>query len=352
MFAGVLGLLAPVRHVAAQVNIDGGRSQLPGMKQDMFDQHQRSKRGGNQRPQTKGPPDCPKSDKMSPFWGLAFVNGEMYVKINSTSDRCVRLSEVGGANYTTLTNASRTCGPAGEWKRRIAEELSAVFFQGGLEWVKHEGENILVDTEDGVFELSVNEEKYAAMSACWARGCDCEQSKNPIGRAILFTLLAIGVIGLGGDGFKVIYDKFSGKKPNKHVLSKKGHKLIEKASRTRICDVCGKPGTHYQCSGGSQYDMCKTCYKAAKKKVKAALETWYEKHPEEKIKDEQKKKDKKNKGEKGDSDDDQKSGTEKSEGEKSGTEGEKSSKADDEKTEDEKSEKSDAESKSEADKES
>merc|ERR1711972_440976 len=96
---------------------------------------------------SKGPPDCPKSDHMSPFWGLTYVNGEW----------CVKLNTIGGANFTTLTNASRTCGPAGEWKKRIAEELSAVFFQGVLEWVKHENETIEVETEEGTFEIEVNE---------------------------------------------------------------------------------------------------------------------------------------------------------------------------------------------------
>merc|ERR1712151_1171402 len=166
-------------------------SQLPGMKQDMFDQAQQKKRMGN-RKMAKGPPDCPKSDSMSPFWALTFVNGELFVKLNSTEEKCTKLLTVGGANLTILTNASRTCGPAGEWKRRIAEQLSAVFFQGGLEWVKHENETIEVVTEDGTFEVPVTEERYQEMLACWAKGCGCEQVANPIGRAILFTLAAIG----------------------------------------------------------------------------------------------------------------------------------------------------------------
>lgn len=340
-------LLGLALEVTAQVNIDGGRSQLPGMKQDMFDQAQQKKKMGGQRP-SRGPPDCPKSDKMSPFWGLAFVSGEVYVKLNSTDEKCTKLVTVGGANYSTLTNASRTCGPAGEWKRRIAEQLSAVFFQGGLEWVKHENETIEVVTEEGTFEVGVNEEKFAEQSVCWARGCDCEQAKNPAGRVVLFTLAAIGIIGLMSDTLKLGWEKFAGKKPAKHVQCKKGHRLEEKPNAKHVCDICGKSGTHYQCGSGCPYDLCKVCYKSAKKKLKAELEAWYEKHPEEKKKDEDKKKEKKKKGEKGDrddSDEDKKSETEKSEGAE-GVEGEKaeSSKPDEDKTDDDKSEAEEKES--------
>lgn len=42
-------------------------------------------------------------------------------------------SATGGANASALFDASRTCGAAGEWKRRVAEELSAVYFVGGWE---------------------------------------------------------------------------------------------------------------------------------------------------------------------------------------------------------------------------
>merc|ERR1712190_45058 len=95
---------------------------------------------------------------------------------------CQRLITVGGANYSMLINSSRTCGPAGEWKKRIAEELSAVFFQGGLEWVKSENETIEVITEDGTFQVEVNEARYATMEECWARACGCEQANNPLSR--------------------------------------------------------------------------------------------------------------------------------------------------------------------------
>ena len=45
----------------------------------------------------------------------------------------------GGANASALFDASRTCGAAGEWKRRVAEELSAVYFVGGWEVPKKGG---------------------------------------------------------------------------------------------------------------------------------------------------------------------------------------------------------------------
>jgi len=321
----LLGLLASLRQAAASVNIDGGRSQLPGMKQDMFDQAQQKKKMGG-RQAAKGPPECPKSDSMSPFWGLTFVSSELFVKLNSTDEKCSKLLTVGGANLTVLKNASLTCGPVGEWKRRIAEQLSAVFFQGGLEWVKHDNETIQVETEDGVFEIPVSEEKFEVQSKCWDRGCDCEQAKNPMGRAILFTIAAIGIAGLMSDVLKLGWNKITGKKPAKHVLSKKGFKLEEKVCTTRLCDMCGKRGTQYSCTGGSPYDLCKVCYKNAKKKIKAELDAWYEKHPKEKKQDEEKKKEKKRKGEKDDGSDDEgkKSETDKSEG----AEGAESSKGD------------------------
>lgn len=298
--------LSQLRLATGAVNIDGGRSQLPGMKQDMFDNAQREK-ASKGRAMGKGPPECPKSDKMSPFFGLAFVSGDIYVKTNSSDGKCHKLLTIGGANYTVLANASRTCGPAGEWKKRVAEELSAVFFQAGLDWVKHEGENIVVVTEEGQFDLPVNEARYAEMSACWARGCECEQAANPVGKAILIACLAIGVGGLMFDSFKFSSKKFFGEKPSKKVLCKKGHPMEEtKASARHLCDVCGKSGTTYQCSncpGPCPYDMCKPCYKASKKKLKTQLEDWYAKHPEDKAKDEEKKRLKKQKGEKDGSDD-------------------------------------------------
>mmetsp|Transcript_131540 Transcript_131540/g.328087 ORF Transcript_131540/g.328087 Transcript_131540/m.328087 type:complete len:391 (-) Transcript_131540:139-1311(-) len=324
----LLLLLAP--RADAQVNIDGGRSQLPGMKQDMFDRAQTNKKQGPQG-RSKGPPDCPKSDKMSPFFQLAFVSGEMYVKWNDSDAGCVKLLTVGGANYSVLANASRTCGPAGEWKRRIAEEMSAVFFQAGLDWVKNENDTIEIVTEDGAFEVPVTEARFAEQSECWARGCSCEQAKNPVGRAILLTCLAVGVGGLMFDSVRLSWEKIKGKKPSRHVLDKKGFRMEEtKFNRSYFCDVCGARGTSYQSSNPDNrkaYDMCKTCYKDAKKKLKAELEAWYVKHPEEKAKDEEKKREKKKKGEKGDSDDDNKDGSKAESEAESTTKAESESKA-------------------------
>merc|ERR1712232_332969 len=157
---------------------------------------------------------------------MAWGSREIFVKLNSSADKCSKLITIGGANYTTLQNASMTCGPRGEWKSRISENLSSIFFQGGLEWVKHENETIEVVTEDGTFEVPVTEERYQDLLACWARGCDCEQVKNPAGRAVLLALVAIAVIGLGHDGVRWLRDKFKDKKPSKHVMSPKGHKMV------------------------------------------------------------------------------------------------------------------------------
>lgn len=220
---------------------------------------------------------------------------------NSTEGSCVKLLTVGGANYSELINASRTCGPAGEWKRRIAENLSSVFFQGGLDWVKNDNETIEIQTEDGTYEAVVSEEKYSHMADCWKRACGCEQAANPVGRAILFTLLAIMVGGLGIDSLKLLWEKWRGQKPPKHVQCKKGHRVEEvKFAYRYFCDMCGKPGTCYQCSVSCNYDLCKNCYKGAKKKIKDQMKEWLERHPEDQ--EEEKKKKKKDKGD--DNDDD------------------------------------------------
>merc|ERR1719252_286962 len=97
---------------------------------------------------------------------LAFAEGELFVRLEATEGPCHKLISVGGANLTELKNASKTCGPAGEWKKRIAEEMSAVFFQGGLDWVKSENETIEVVTDAGVFEAAVSEAKYEVMLEC------------------------------------------------------------------------------------------------------------------------------------------------------------------------------------------
>jgi len=271
------------------------------MKQDIFDQVQKNKKSGGQPQRGKAPPDCPKSDKMSPFFGLAFASGDVYVKVNSTEGKCARLITIAGANYSELTNASRTCGPAGEWKKRIAEELSAVFFQGGLDWVKSENETLEVITEEGTFQAIVSEEKYAEQAECWKRGCGCEQANNPKMRMVFLAVLVISVGGLGFDSFKLALDKVRGKKPAKHVECKKGHRMTEvKLAYSHHCDVCGKSGTTYQCAVNCNYDMCKKCYKEAKKTTKAKWKEWLEQHPEEKEKE---KKDKADKEEDEDKDD-------------------------------------------------
>mmetsp|Transcript_101460 Transcript_101460/g.262276 ORF Transcript_101460/g.262276 Transcript_101460/m.262276 type:complete len:359 (+) Transcript_101460:154-1230(+) len=319
-FRAAIFLLAAcslIEPAVTQMNIDGGRSDLPGMKQDMFDRAQRDK--GKPGPQKgKGRPDCPKSDKMSPFFGLAFVSGEVFVKLNSTDEQCKRLITVGGANYTELTNASKTCGPAGEWKKRIVEEMSAVFFQGGLDWVRSENETIEVVTEDGTFEIEVTEGKFNELEQCWARGCECEQAKNPAGRAMLMSLLAVAVVAIGWDSIKLTLEKFTGKKPPSKVQCKKGHKMEEvKFAYSHSCDQCGKSGTQYQCSVSCNYDLCKVCYKAAKKKAKADMAEWIAKHPEDAKKEKSKGSDK----EDVDDDDDDKTGA-KSESEAAKSEGE------------------------------
>jgi hypothetical protein len=254
------------------------------MRQDMFDQVNRAKKGqGPQQRMGKAPPECPKkADKMTPFTTLAFTDGELYVRLDATEGPCHRLITVGGANLTELRNASLTCGPVGEWKKRLAEEMSMVFFQGGLEWPRNENETVEVITEDGTFQAEVNEAKYEIMMGCWKSSCGCEQANNPKMKILLLSLLVCALGGLSYDSVKLAYESLRGKKPEKHVVCKKGHKLVEgNHAYSHICDICRKSGTCYACTASCNYDMCKVCYKGAKKKARAAWKAWLEKHPED-----------------------------------------------------------------------
>lgn len=114
---------------------------------------------------------------MSPFFGIAFVDGEIFVRLTNTTTssspsneaehQCVRLKSVGGANVSALTEASKLCGARGEWKRRIAEELSAVFFVGGWDtWPKSEGETIEVKCQVSKGCASHNLSCQLAMENC------------------------------------------------------------------------------------------------------------------------------------------------------------------------------------------
>jgi len=265
---------------AAQV--DGGRSELPGMKKDMFDQYQNNKKKPQQA-KSKAPPPCPRSDFMSPFTGITFSSSEMYVRLNGTEGKCTRLITVGGYNFTNMMNFSRTCGPAGEWKRRVAENLSTIFFQGGSEsWAKHDGDIIEVITEEGTFEVNVTEAKYEEMVECWKRGCGCEQANHPTMKVLFITMGVIAISGLCYDSFKAAYKKIVGEKPPKHVLSKAGHRMVKiKPSSKYYCDACGSRGVAYQCSGDTEYHLTKKCYEEAKAKVKIAWKKWLEDHPED-----------------------------------------------------------------------
>lgn len=297
---------------ACTQNIDGGRSELPGMRQDMFDQVQKNKKSGGRSQAGKGPPECPKSDMMSAVYSVAFASGEVFVRVNRTEGKCERLISIGGAHLANMTNYSKSCGPVGEWKRRIAENMSSVFFQGGFDWVKSENETIEIITEDGTYQAEVNEGKYEHMMDCWKGACGCEQANNPIARMIFIAMLVIAVGGLGKDVVIVLYDKIIGKKPAKHVECKHGHRMEEVALQERhFCDLCSLRGTLYQCGKSCNYDMCKKCYKAAKVKVKADWDKWCEKHPEDK---------KKSKKDKKDDDDDEKKESGKETGDESGKE--------------------------------
>merc|ERR1719210_3112811 len=109
-------------------------------------------------------------------------------------------------------------------------------------------------------------------------------------------MLVIAVGGLGWDSLKMVWEKIRGKKPPKHVECKKGHRMTEvKMAYSHHCDICGTSGTTYQCSVSCNYDLCKKCYKEAKKTAKGKWKEWLEKHPEDK--EEKGKKDKADKDE-------------------------------------------------------
>merc|ERR1719414_2491094 len=110
---------------------------------------------------------------------------------------------------------------------------------------------------------------------------------------VLVTMLVIAVGGLAFDSLKMGWEKLKGKKPPKHVECKKGHRMTEvKMAYSHHCDICGASGTTYQCAVNCNYDMCKKCYKEAKKKTKAKWKEWLEQHPAEKEKEKKGKADK------------------------------------------------------------
>mmetsp|Transcript_53694 Transcript_53694/g.100623 ORF Transcript_53694/g.100623 Transcript_53694/m.100623 type:complete len:294 (-) Transcript_53694:159-1040(-) len=230
-------LLAVVLHAAAQTT-DGGRSELPGMKKDIFDQMKDAKNKGQSGAQPAKRADCPKSDKLSPFRAFCIVQGEIFVKFNDTDEKCRKIVSIGGANTSALFAASRTCGAAGEWKRRVAEELSAVYFVGGWEeWPKSEGEPVEVELVDGNFSVPITAENYEAIKDCWARGCGCEQAANPKMKGILFALLAICVFGIGWDSVKLTFERFfSDKKKDKKDKKDKKEKKEKKDKKAKKGD--------------------------------------------------------------------------------------------------------------------
>eukprot|EP00930_Biecheleria_cincta_P040885 TRINITY_DN2799_c0_g1_i1.p1 TRINITY_DN2799_c0_g1~~TRINITY_DN2799_c0_g1_i1.p1 ORF type:complete len:294 (-),score=86.00 TRINITY_DN2799_c0_g1_i1:64-945(-) len=205
---------------------DGGRGDLPGMKRDMFDQINKQKQQGGAGAKEKKRPECPKSDQNSPFTAFAIVGGNIYVKFNESDATCRRLTSVAGANISSLFAAARTCGAVGEWKRRVAEELSAMYFiTGGEGWPKSDGEPIEVELEDGNYSIPITPANYELIKDCWARGCGCEQAANPKMKVVMLTLLAIALSGLGWDVFKMVYEKFfGGKKKDKEKKEKKDKK--------------------------------------------------------------------------------------------------------------------------------
>jgi len=285
---------------------------------------------------------------------IAFVGSELFVRLDDTEGPCHKFVSVGGANLSVLKNASLTCGPPGEWKKRVAEELHVVFFQGGLDWVKSDNDTIEVATEDGNFTTTVSEAKYAAMSECWAKACGCEQANNPKAKVVLLSLLIIALGGLSWDSIKLALESIRGKKPDDKLLCKGGHKIMSVKSlpkprastQGRICDECGKSrDIAFRCEAQDYctYDLCKACHKDLKKDLRKQWEEWCKKHPQDTMPEALKRKSKTAKGDDDDAEDDDKKDASGSEagGEKKGSEPDSDTKEDSQ-AGDEKSEKSEA----------
>jgi len=205
---------------------DGGRGDLPGMKKDIFDHMKDVKNKGGAGAKEAKRPECPKSDGLSPLQAFAIVQKQIFVKLSDSDPTCRRLISIGGANTSSLFAAAKTCGAAGEWKKRVAEELSAMYFiHGGDAWPKSDGEPIELELEDGNFSIPITAENYEKIKECWARGCGCEQASNPKMKMVLFACLLLALTGLGWDVISALSTKiFGDKKKDKDKKEKKEKK--------------------------------------------------------------------------------------------------------------------------------
>merc|ERR1719171_3471385 len=91
---GIMMLLG----VNAQIDFDGGRAKMFG-KQDAFDTFATGAKPGSGNSGMKGikkNPDCPKSDNLSPFSGIAFVDGDILVRFEDVPNQYDTVKKVNG----------------------------------------------------------------------------------------------------------------------------------------------------------------------------------------------------------------------------------------------------------------
>eukprot|EP00397_Hematodinium_sp_SG-2012_P009644 GEMP01009735.1.p1 GENE.GEMP01009735.1~~GEMP01009735.1.p1 ORF type:complete len:304 (+),score=96.84 GEMP01009735.1:32-913(+) len=196
-----------------------------GKRKDVFDEvtKKQGRRMGAERKQ----PDCPTSDGLSPFSALSFVDGEIYVRreLDDEKPMCERLIQIAKSNVTVLMKAGKTCGPVGEAKRRIAQNLYAVFWMGGLDgWPTGEDKTIYIKTSEFEGEVELSAEKATKLEACWMEGCDCDQAKSPLMRIFFGILLAACIGGLGYDSLSLAKGKDKKKKKERDPAKKKERK--------------------------------------------------------------------------------------------------------------------------------
>jgi len=213
-----------------------GDDKNPHRRKDVFDEV-KSGQGKRQNLANKQP-ECPTADGLSPFSSLAFVDGEIYIRrtLEDDNPKCEKLIEIATHNTTALMKAGKACGPVGEWKRRIASNLFAVFWSGGLDgWPTGEEKTMFIKTDSFIGEIELSPEKFERLEACWMEGCGCEQAQSPGMRIFFAICLILCLMGLGYDSLSLVNGKKKKKKerdPEKEAKKKeKKEKKKEKKEK-------------------------------------------------------------------------------------------------------------------------
>jgi len=193
-------------------------------KEDVFDQVTKQRK---KSPGADQQPDCKAPDGLSPFANLAFVGGKIYVRreLNDTNTTCEELIHIAHKNVTELMKGAKMCGPVGEVKRRIAQNLFGVFWAAGFDgWPQGEDKTILVQTDNFEGEVELSEEKFAKLEACWMEGCGCDQAQSPMMRVVFAILFVVCLSGLGYDSVMLMIGKNKKKKAKSSKKEKKEKK--------------------------------------------------------------------------------------------------------------------------------